>query len=49
MSRSPTTTVGPLGSAIRSVHADPETIAEFAAIDWNRHFRRACWTRCGVS
>ena len=44
MSRSPapTTTVGPLGSTIHSLHADPDTIAELAAVDWNRHFRRVC-------
>ena len=42
MSRSPTTTIGPLGSTIHALHADPETIAELAAVDWNRHFRRVC-------
>ena len=42
MSRSPTTTVGPLGSTIHSLHADSETIAELAAVDWSRHFRRVC-------
>ena len=44
MSRSPTptTTVGPLGSTIHSLHADPDTIAELAAVDWSRHFRRVC-------
>ena len=42
MSRSPTATVGPLGSTIHALHADPETIAELAAVDWNRHFRRVC-------
>ena len=42
MSRSPTTTVGPLGSTIHTLHADPDTIAELAAVDWNRHFRRVC-------
>ena len=42
MSRSPTTTVGPLGSTIHSLRADPDTIAELAAVDWNRHFRRVC-------
>ena len=42
MSRSPTTTVGPLGSTIHTLHADPETIAVLAAVDWNRHFRRVC-------
>ena len=42
MSRSPTTTVGPLGSTIHTLHADPDTIAVLAAVDWNRHFRRVC-------
>ena len=42
MSRSPTTTIGPLGSTIHSLHADPDTIAVLAAIDWTRHFRRVC-------
>ena len=39
----PTTTItGPLGSTIHVLHADAGTIAELAAIDWNRHFRRVC-------
>ena len=42
MSRSSTSTVGPLGSTIHSLHADPDTIASLAAVDWNRHFRRVC-------
>ena len=44
MSRSPTptTTVGPLGSTIHSLRADSDTIAELAAVDWSRHFRRVC-------
>ena len=42
MSRAPTTIVGPLGSTIHALHADPETIAELAAVDWDRHFRRVC-------
>ena len=42
MSRSPTTTVGPLGSTIHSLHADPDTVASLATVDWNRHFRRVC-------
>ena len=33
---------GPLGSTIHVLHADAGTIAELAAIDWNRHFRRVC-------
>ena len=42
MSRSPTTTVGPLGSTIHTLHAGPDTIAALAAVDWSRHFRRVC-------
>ena len=34
--------VGPLGSTIHVLRADAGTIAELAAIDWNRHFRRVC-------
>ncbi len=33
---------GPLGSTIHIIRADAGTIAELAAIDWNRHFRRVC-------
>ena len=33
---------GPLGSTIHVVRADAGTIAELAAIDWSRHFRRVC-------
>ena len=33
---------GPLGSTIHTLHADPETIAALAAVDWNRCFRRVC-------
>ena len=33
---------GPLGSTIHVLRADAETIAELAAIDWSRHFRRVC-------
>ena len=42
MNRSPTTSVGPLGSTIHTLHADPETVAELAAVDWSRHFSRVC-------
>ena len=40
----PATTMhtGPLGSTVHVLHADAGTIAELAAIDWNRHFRRVC-------
>ena len=37
-----TTHVGPLGSTIHVLRADAGTVAELAAIDWNRHFRRVC-------
>ena len=37
-----TSLVGPLGSTIHVLRADAGTIAELAAIDWNRHFRRVC-------
>ena len=33
---------GPLGSTIHVLRADAETIAELAAVDWSRHFRRVC-------
>ena len=33
---------GPLGSTIHVLRADAGTIAELAAIDWNRSFRRVC-------
>ena len=33
---------GPLGSTIHVLRADSGTIAELAAIDWNRHFRPVC-------
>ena len=33
---------GPLGSTIHVLRADADTIAELAAIDWSRHFRRVC-------
>ena len=37
-----TTLTGPLGSTIHVLRADAETVAELAALDWNRHFRRVC-------
>ena len=37
-----TTFVGPLGSTVHVVRADAGTIAELAAVDWSRHFRRVC-------
>ncbi len=33
---------GPLGSTIHVVRADAGTVAELAAVEWNRHFRRVC-------
>ena len=33
---------GPLGSTIHVIRADAGTVAELAAIDWNRSFRRVC-------
>ena len=33
---------GPLGSTIHVLRADADTVAELAAIDWNRRFRRVC-------
>ena len=42
MNQSPTMHTGALGSVIHVLRADPETIAELAAVDWNRHFRRVC-------
>ena len=37
-----TSHVGPLGSTVHVLRADAGTIAELAAIDWSRHFRRVC-------
>ena len=31
---------GPLGSTIHVLRADPQTVVELAALDWNRSFRR---------
>ena len=42
MSETATTYTGPLGSTIHVLRADAGTIAELAAIDWSRHFRRVC-------
>lgn len=33
---------GPLGSTIHVLRADPRTVAELAAVDWNRSFSRVC-------
>ena len=33
---------GPLGSTVHVLRADAGTVAELAAIDWNRHFPRVC-------
>ena len=41
--RDPATThIGPLGSTVHILRADAGTIAELAAIDWSRCFRRVC-------
>ena len=42
MNDSATMLTGPLGSTIHVLRADAGTIAELAAIDWSRHFRRVC-------
>ena len=42
MSEIATTHTGPLGSTVHILRADADTIAEFGAIDWSRHFRRVC-------
>ena len=42
MKRPATTHIGPLGSTFHVLHADAETVAALAAIDWNRYFRRVC-------
>ena len=34
--------IGPLGSTIHVLRADAGTIAQLAAIDWSRRFRRVC-------
>ena len=38
----PTSLTGSLSSTVHVLQADAETVAAFAAVDWNRHFRRAC-------
>ena len=40
--RETTMHTGPLGSTIHVLHADPQTVVELAALDWNRSFRRVC-------
>ena len=42
MNQPATTHTGPLGSTIHVVRADAGTIAELAALDWNRSFGRVC-------
>ena len=42
MSEPGTMFIGPLGSTIHVLRADADTIAELAALDWNRQFRRVC-------
>ena len=40
--RSATMHTGPLGSTIHVLRADAGTVAELAALDWNRRFRQVC-------
>ena len=40
--REATMHTGPLGSTLHVLRADPQTVIELAAIDWNRSFRRVC-------
>ena len=42
MSEQTTKHIGPLGSTVHVLHADADTVAALAAVDWNRHFRRVC-------
>ena len=42
MKQPSTTHTGSLGSTFHVLHADPETVAALAAVDWNRYFRRVC-------
>ncbi len=42
MNDSATMHTGPLGSTIHVLRADAATIAELAAVDWSRYFRRVC-------
>ena len=42
MRETATTHTGPLGSTVHVLRADADTVAELAAIDWSRHFRRVC-------
>ena len=37
-----TTHVGPLGSTVHVIRADAGTVADLAAVDWSRRFRRVC-------
>ena len=34
--------IGSLGSTIHVLHADADTVAALAAVDWNRHFSQVC-------
>ena len=42
MDDSHTMHTGALGSVVHVLRADPETVAQLAVVDWNRHFRRVC-------
>ena len=41
MNSAATMHTGPLGSTLHVLRADADTVAALAAVDWNRHFRRA--------
>ena len=42
MNKPATMHTGPLGSTIHVLHADAETVAALAGVDWNRQFRQVC-------
>ena len=42
MNKPATMHTGPLGSTIHVLHADAETVAALAGVDWNRQFRPVC-------
>ena len=48
MSPPATMHTGPLGSTIHALRADAGTVAELAAVDWNRHYRRVWLDPAGV-
>lgn len=42
MNHPATMRTGPLGSTVHVLRADPRTVADLAAVDWNRSFSRVC-------